>query len=33
VDTEHIFGFITGSDIGQVGDKELESGPSGKAFL
>lgn len=30
VDTEHMFGFITGSDIGQVGDKELESETTGR---
>ena len=30
VDTEHMFGFITGTDIGQVGDKELESETTGR---
>jgi hypothetical protein len=30
VDTEHMFGFITGTDIGEVGDKELESEITGR---
>jgi hypothetical protein len=30
VDTEHMFGFITGTDIGEVGDKELESETTGR---
>jgi hypothetical protein len=25
VDTEYLFGFVTGTDIGDVGEKELES--------
>jgi hypothetical protein len=29
VDTEHMFGFITGTDIGEVGEKELESETTG----
>jgi hypothetical protein len=30
VDTEHMFGFITGTDIGEVGEKELESETTGR---
>src|SRR6266852_2006297 len=30
VDTEHLFGFTVGSDIGNVGEKELESETSGR---
>jgi hypothetical protein len=25
IDTEHLFGFLTGTDIGEVGEKEVES--------
>jgi hypothetical protein len=30
VDTEHMFGFISGTDIGQAGDKELETETTGR---
>jgi hypothetical protein len=30
VDTEHLFGFTTGSDIGDVGEKEVESETTGR---
>lgn len=30
VDTEHIFGFTEGSDIGAVGEKELETNSTGR---
>lgn len=30
IDTEHIFGFMIGSDIGQVGEREFEIGTSGR---
>lgn len=30
VDTEHIFGFTEGSDIGAVGEKELETDSTGR---
>jgi hypothetical protein len=25
IDTEHLFGFIIGTDVGEVGDKEMEA--------
>jgi hypothetical protein len=30
IDTEHMFGFLTGSDVGEVGDKEVESETNGR---
>src|SRR5690242_6865357 len=30
VDTEHMFGFLTGSDVGDVGDREVESETNGR---
>src|SRR5262249_5380067 len=29
IDTEHLFGFIIGTDIGEVGDKEVEAEVAG----
>jgi hypothetical protein len=30
IDTEHLFGFLTGTDIGEVGEKEVESETTGQ---
>jgi hypothetical protein len=30
IDTEHIFGFTEGSDVGEAGEKELEVEPLGR---
>jgi hypothetical protein len=30
IDTEHLFGFLTGTDIGEDGDKEIESETTGR---
>ncbi len=30
IDTEHMFGFVTGTDIGEVGDKEVEAETNGR---
>ncbi len=30
IDTEHLFGFVTGTDIGEVGDREIEIETSGR---
>jgi hypothetical protein len=30
IDTEYLFGFLTGTDIGEVGEKELESETTGR---
>jgi hypothetical protein len=30
IDTEHLFGFVTGTDIGEVGDKEIETETIGR---
>jgi hypothetical protein len=30
IDTEHLFGFIIGSDVGEVGEKEVESSVTGR---
>src|SRR6516225_3790959 len=29
IDTEHLFGFLTGTDVGEVGEKEIESETTG----
>src|SRR5882757_8216661 len=30
IDTEHLFGFTIGSDVGEVGEREVESSASGR---
>ena len=30
IDTEHLFGFMIGSDVGEVGERELESSATGR---
>ncbi len=30
IDTEHLFGFLTGTDIGEVGEKEIETETTGR---
>ncbi len=30
IDTEHMFGFTEGSDIGEAGERELEAEPTGR---
>src|ERR1700733_5842855 len=30
IDTEHLFGFTIGSDVGEVGEKEIESSVTGR---
>jgi hypothetical protein len=30
IDTEHLFGFLTGTDIGEAGDKEIENTTAGR---
>ena len=30
IDTEHLFGFIIGSDVGEVGEREIESSVTGR---
>jgi len=30
IDTEHLFGFIIGTDVGEVGEKEVESSATGR---
>jgi hypothetical protein len=30
IDTEHLFGFIVGSDVGEVGEREVESSVTGR---
>jgi hypothetical protein len=30
IDTEHLFGFVTGTDVGEVGDREIESETNGR---
>jgi hypothetical protein len=30
IDTEHLFGFLTGTDIREVGEKEVESETTGQ---
>ena len=30
IDTEHLFGFTIGSDVGEVGEKEVEGSATGR---
>src|ERR1700733_7927705 len=30
IDTEHLFGFTIGSDVGEVGEREIESSATGR---
>ena len=30
IDTEHLFGFLTGTDVGEAGDKEIENTTAGR---